>query len=99
VKRRPTAWLLTLLFGVAACFGTPAASTAIPRSSYSVVWPGKSTAKPTVPRQEIAESRQAIASPAKDSLQVLAKDDAPAPAALLDPSLFQRPPPRALSRP
>ena len=85
--------MLTLLLSVAGCFGTPAASIAIPGSSYSVVWPDKSGVKPNVPRQEIAESREVVPPPAKDALLLLAKDDAPAPAALLDPSLFQRPPP------
>ncbi len=93
MKLRRTAWLLTLLLSVAGCFGTPAASIAIPGSSYSVIWPGKSANKPVVPRQEIAESREIVPMPAITSLQVLAKDDDPAPAALLDPSLFQRPPP------
>ena len=99
MKLRRTAWLLTMLLSVAGCFGTPGASVAIPASSYSVVWPDKSSVKPSVPRQEIAESREVALSPAKNSLQVLAKDDAPAPAAFLDPSLFQRPPPTLPSRP
>jgi hypothetical protein len=99
VKLGRTAWLLTALLSVAGCFGTPAASIAIPRSSYSVVWPDKSAGKPVVPAQEIAESREIVPLPAKDSLQVTAKDDAPAPGALLDPSLFQRPPPTISSRP
>jgi len=84
---------------MAGCFGTPAASIGTPGSSFSVVWPDKSAGKPTIPRQEIAESREIVPSRAEDSLQVLAKDDAPAPAALLDPSLFQRPPPTISSRP
>jgi hypothetical protein len=99
VKLRRTAWLLTLLLSMAGCFGTPAASIAIPGSSYSVVWPDKSTGKPTVPRQEIAESREAVPPFATASLQVTAKDDGAVPAAFLDPSLFQRPPPPISSRP
>jgi hypothetical protein len=91
--------MLTLLLSMAGCFGTPTASIAIPRSSYSVVWPGTSARQPNVPRLEIAESRQAVPPLATDSLQVIATDDAPASAALLDPSLFQRPPPPISSRP
>jgi len=93
VKLRRTAWLLSLLFGVAGCFGTPAASIAIPRASYSVVWPGKSTGESNVPRRELAESRETAPPRTTNSLQVTATNDASAPAALLDPSLFQRPPP------
>jgi hypothetical protein len=78
---------------MAGCFGTPAASIGTPGSSFSVVWPDKSAGKPTIPRQEITESREAVPPTAKDSLQLIAKDEAPAPPALLDASLFQRPPP------
>jgi hypothetical protein len=92
VKRRPTAWLLTLLLGVAGCFGVPAPGSAIPRASFSVVWPDKSLHK-QAPKQEIAESGEAAGLLAADSQPVIPKDDAPAPSALLDPSLFQRPPP------
>jgi hypothetical protein len=88
-----------MLLSMAGYFGTPAASIAIPGSSYSVVWPDKSASKPSVPRQEIEESRQVVPPPAKDSLQLIAKDAVPAPTALLDPSLFQRPPPPISSRP
>lgn len=98
MKLRRTAWLLTLLLSMAGCFGTPIASIAIPGSSYSVTWPDKSAGKPNVPRQEIAESREAVPPFAIASLQVIAKD-AHLPAALLDPSLFQRPPPQISSRP
>ena len=94
MKLRRTAWLLTLLLSMAGCFGTPIASVAIPGTSYSIVWPDKSANKPVVPKHEIAESREVVPPPAVASLQSTAKDDAPAPAALLDPSLFQRPPPR-----
>ncbi|MGH9648164.1 MAG: hypothetical protein ACRD4E_15240 [Bryobacteraceae bacterium] len=99
MKLRRTAWLLTVLLSLAGCFGTPVASFAIPGSSYSVVWPDKSAAQPTVPRQEITESRRVPPQLPNDSLQVMAKDDAPAPATLLDPSLFQRPPPPISTRP
>jgi len=99
VKLRRTAWLLTLLLSMAGVFGTPVASIAIPRACYSVVWPDKSADNPAVPRQEITESRRAVSLFATASPQVNAKDDAPTPATLLDPSLFQRPPPRTPSRP
>jgi hypothetical protein len=88
-----------MLLSVAGCFGTPAANIAIPGSSYSVVWPDKSAGKPVVPKREIAESREVIPQPAEDALQILAKTGPPAPAVLLDPSLFQRPPPTFPSRP
>jgi hypothetical protein len=90
---------LSLLFGVAAFFGTPAASFAIPGTSYSVVWPDKASDKSQAPRQETAEFRTAVPPPATESVPVLPKDDAPAQVALLDHSLFQRPPPEVPSRP
>jgi hypothetical protein len=96
VRLRRTAWLLSVLFGVAAFFGTPAASIAIPRASYTVVCPDKAGDK-QAPRQEIAESREAFPRPPAGALPVIPKYDARTPAALLDPALFQRPPPSVIS--
>ena len=95
---RHTARLLAVLLCVAGCSGvSDARIITVSRASYTLVWPDGSQKDPA-PRQEIAESSEAIL-PGAESLPVIAKDDAPTPAALLDHSLFQRPPPTASSRP
>jgi hypothetical protein len=86
-----------MLLSVAGCFAVPAASIAISRSSYSVVWPDKSLDKPA-PERQITESRESV-SPPSEPLPVLAKHQILAPSALLAPALFQRPPPAFPSLP
>jgi hypothetical protein len=89
--------LLAALLSVAACFGVPGMSAAIPRpaytSSYSVVW----VEKARTPRQEVAESRKPAQVP-RTIVAPLLPQDVAAPSARIDPTLFQRPPPPPFSR-
>jgi len=98
MKPRLTAWLLTMLLSMAGGFGVPAAGTAIPRASYSVVWPDHSADKST-PQREIAEMPESVPPQPADSQPFIALGDARARVSFLDQSLFQRPPPLPSSRP
>ena len=88
MKPRFTAWLLTLLLGVSGTLGVPLARASIVGVSYTVVIVDKSEA----PRQEIAETKKSVR-PRRVQNAPLIPDHSVAPAAPLDPSLFQRPPP------
>jgi hypothetical protein len=90
VKPRFTSWLVAVLLLFAATFGLPAARTAPARVVTSIVWVDKSARL----KREAPESREVGTAPRlRTHGKVLPVESISRPAALLDTSLFQRPPP------
>jgi len=94
VKPRFTTYLFATLLAIVAYFGAPVATIAISRATDSIVW--VENARRTQP--EISEPREAVASSRPWTALTIPQDDPPVPIAILDQSLFQRPPPALLSR-
>jgi hypothetical protein len=93
VKPRLTTWLMAALLVVTAAVGAPLSSVAAPCVSYGIV--RVDAARRT--QQSVSEAREAPVSPPPQSSPALSPTNVLRLGFFLERSLFQRPPPLALS--